>query len=122
MANLEGLAAAGNTFYNYAGQLDCLDTTGSQGGGLDDNGWAVLACNEMAMPFASNPATSMFPPMDWVPVDNTSMCMATYGLEPQYEWALKYYGGLVPKRDFYKTSNIVFSNGWLDPWHAGGLY
>jgi len=76
----------------------------------------------MAMPFASDPATSMFPPADWVPVDNSAMCNATYGLEPQYGWALTNYGGMVPKRDFYKASNIIFSNGVLDPWHAGGIY
>jgi len=35
---------------------------------------------------------------------------------------LNYFGGMVPKRDFYKTSNIIFSNGVLDPWHAGGIY
>lgn len=76
----------------------------------------------MAMPFASDPATSMFPPADWVPVDNSIQCNKTYGLEPQYGWALTNYGGMVPKRDFYKTSNIIFSNGVLDPWHAGGIY
>jgi len=42
------LEAAGATFYNYAGQLKCLDVSVSQGGGLDDNGWGVQACNEMA--------------------------------------------------------------------------
>ena len=63
--NLYALAAAGTTFYNYAGQLDCLDVSVSQGGGLDDNGWSVQACNEMAMPFASNSTTSMFPTAAW---------------------------------------------------------
>ena len=32
-----------------------------------------------------------------------------------------YYGGLNPKKDFAKASNIIFSNGELDPWHAGGV-
>ena len=75
----------------------------------------------MVMPFASDPATSMFPPSDWVPVDNSLACNATYGLMPQYGWALTNYGGMVPRRDFYKASNIIFSNGVLDPWHAGGI-
>lgn len=40
---------------------------------------------------------------------------------PQYSWALDYFGGKNPTKDFMKTSNIIFSNGELDPWHAGGV-
>lgn len=119
--NLYAIAAAGSTFYNYAGQLDCLDVSVQQGGGLDDNGWGVLACNEMVMPFASDPSTSMFPPAEWSEKENTLQCEAMYGLTPQYNWALDYFGGRVPKRDFMKASNIIFSNGELDPWQAGGV-
>jgi hypothetical protein len=69
-------------FYNYADQLSCLDVSVQQGGGLDDNGWAVLACNEMVMPFASNPDTSMFPKANWSDVEDTTYCEAAYGLRP----------------------------------------
>jgi len=93
----------------------------SQGGGLDDNGWSVMACNEMVMPFASDATTSMFPTGAWDEKATTAQCFATYGEEPQYNWALDYFGGRVPERDFMKASNIIFSNGELDPWQAGGI-
>ena len=92
-----------------------------QGGGLDDNGWGVQACNEMAMPFASDAKTSMFPTAAWNEEENDAYCDATYGEKPQYNWALDYFGGRQPKLDFMKVSNIIFSNGELDPWHAGGV-
>lgn len=71
---LYAIAAAGSVFYNYAGQLNCLDTSTDQGGGLDGNGWAVQACNEMVMPFASNETTSMFPPGTWNTTINSAYC------------------------------------------------
>ena len=119
--SLYAIQAAGKTFYNYAGQLPCLDVSVSQGGGLDDDGWSVLYCNEMVMPFASDSTTSMFPTASWDETSNSAYCLAAYGENPQYNWALDYFGGRVPKRDFAKASNIIFSNGSLDPWHAGGV-
>ena len=95
--------------------------TTQQGGGLDDNGWSVLYCNEMTMPFASNPATSMFPESTWDTTQVASDCQANYSLTPQLEWALNYYGGWNVPLDFMKASNIIFSNGTLDPWQAGGI-
>jgi len=118
---LHGISAAGTVYYNYAGQLDCLDVSVDQGGGLDASGWNIQACNEMVMPFASNSSTSMFPPSEWDEDANTAFCQAEYDETPQYNWALDYFGGRVPKRDFAKASNIIFSNGSLDPWHAGGV-
>ena len=75
----------------------------------------------MCMPFASNPDTSMFPPASWNERANSSYCYAAYGERPQYSWALDYFGGYNPKKDFLKVSNIIFSNGELDPWQAGGV-
>ena len=118
---LYGIEAAGSVFYNYEQQLDCLDVSVDQGGGLDGNGWGVQACNEMVMPFASDAETSMFPTAAWNKTENTAQCVAAYGESPQYNFALDYFGGRVPERDFLKASNIIFSNGSLDPWHAGGV-
>jgi len=63
----------------------------------------------------------MFPPATWDEKENSAYCDKTYGELPQYDWVFDYFGGLVPKRDFAKASNIVFSNGELDPWQAGGV-
>lgn len=68
------------------------------------------------MPFASHPKTSMFPPSEWNEESYTAYCQETFGQTPQYDWALEYFGGINAKKDFMKTSNIVFSNGELDPW------
>ena len=70
----------------------------------------------MVMPFASKPTPSMFPPYPWDEKANTQSCQQTYNQTPQYNWALDYFGGINPKKDFMKASNIVFSNGELDPW------
>ena len=123
LADMWATSAAAMVFLNYDNQLECLDVSPSQDpqSGLDGNGWAVQYCNEMAMPFASRESTSMFPPSEWNEPENTARCKAMYGEKPQYSWALDYFGGHIPEKDFMKASNIIFSNGELDPWHAGGV-
>jgi lysosomal Pro-X carboxypeptidase len=49
------------------------------------------------------------------------MCQELYGLTPRYQWALDYFGGYDIEKDFLGMTNIVWSNGELDPWTAGGL-
>lgn len=122
--SLYAIQAAGKVFYNYEDQLECLDVKTQQGGGLDDNGWSVLYCNEMTMPFASDqnaPNYSMFPAATWDPTQTAADCKTNYDLTPQLYWALDYYGGWDVSKDFAKASNIIFSNGTLDPWQAGGI-
>ena len=43
------------------------------------------------------------------------------GENPQFYWALDNFGGRNVKKDFMHYSNIIFSNGDLDPWRAGGV-
>jgi hypothetical protein len=42
---------------------------------LDGNGWDVLYCNEMVMPFAQSGVSDMFlPPEQWDESANTASC------------------------------------------------
>ena len=49
------------------------------------------------------------------------MCKDLYGVQSRYDWALNEFGGWDVKKDLASYSNILFSNGLLDPWHAGGV-
>ena len=42
-------------------------------------------------------------------------------MTPKYDWALDFFGGRNPEKDFQFASNLIFANGDLDPWHAGGV-
>lgn len=120
-AYLYGIAAAGNTYFNYDGSEQCLDLNANQDGGISQDGWNILYCNEIPQPFGSNFDTSMFPAYDWNSTENTEWCNSAFGLNPQYNWVFDYYGGKNTTRDFAKLSNIVFTNGAIDPWHSGGV-
>lgn len=63
----------------------------------------------------------MFIPYTFNYQENTASCQEQYGLTPDYKWALREFGGFNITRDLKHYSNIVFSNGELDPWRAGGL-
>lgn len=42
-------------------------------------------------------------------------------MTPPYDWALDFFGGRNPRRDFLYHTNIVWVNGEFDPWHGGGV-
>jgi Serine carboxypeptidase S28. len=121
MAVIYAMAGAGGIYYNYTGQIDCLDPTAGQDGDIDANGWNVLYCNEIVQPFASNATSSMYPAAEWNETAETEWCYDTYGERPQFNWVFDSYGGSNPPVDFMSHSNIIFSNGELDPWRSGGV-
>ena len=101
--------------------MTCLNLTAENSGGLDTNGWAVQSCNDMPMPQGDDPSTGCFTWVNWDEDAFKQNCKAKYGLTPRMDWALDYFGGRRPRLDWKGTSNIIWSNGDLDPWHAGGL-
>ena len=74
----------------------------------------------MVMPIAQSGKTDMFLPSPWDPDQYAAMC-AGMGLKPQFNFILDSFGGRNSNLDFMHTSNIIFSNGNLDPWRAGGV-
>lgn len=122
---LTAVKAASDIYFNYTGQTNCTNYNDTDAtGNLDGAGWNVLACNQLAMPTAMG-AKSMFleEPFDYDAY--TKGCQETYGLTPDYTWALREFGGANPTynytKDYLSYSNIIFSNGELDPWRAGGV-
>ena len=63
----------------------------------------------------------MYLPRLWNATQFELDCIKTYGLKPQWDYALDYFGGRNPKKDFKDYTYIFFSNGNLDPWSSGGI-
>ena len=45
-------------------------------------------------------------------------CKKTFDIVPRPDWVLQEYGA---ENISTSATNIIFSNGLLDPWHAGGF-
>ena len=77
----------------------------------------VQSCTEQYMPMSRNGKDDMF----WdQPFDSEAMkqwCWDTWRVVPRPLWPEINWGG----RRIESASNIVFSNGKLDPWSGGGI-
>jgi hypothetical protein len=112
-------AEATAVYSNYTGSLECSNiANGDDAGGLDAGGWEYQQCTQMPMPNNTRD-TSMFVQSAWTNDDWTSYCQTKYNSTPSWDWAFENFGGYNFTQDFAGYSNIMFSNGDLDPW--GGL-
>lgn len=115
------LAESTNVYFNATGQYPCTNLSDWEGtGDLDGYGWNILACNQMAMPIGYG-SDSMFLEQSFDYDAYTTWCQNSFGLTPDYDWALRYFGGFDIDKDFLAATNAIYSNGELDPWRAGGL-
>jgi Serine carboxypeptidase S28 len=59
----------------------------------------------------------MFPYLPWTEDIRKAYCSKHYNVQPRdSELRIEYWGGRLQT-----TSNIIYSNGLLDPWHDGGI-
>ncbi|KAK2846694.1 hypothetical protein Q5P01_009693 [Channa striata] len=114
---LHGVSQAAKVYYNYTGSTSCLNISQTATGSLGFLGWFYQACTEMVMPMCTNGFTDMFEPEEWNFQAFSDECNAMFGVRPRADWADTVYGG----KDISAHSNIIFSNGELDPWSSGGV-
>jgi pimeloyl-ACP methyl ester carboxylesterase len=114
---LNRLFNAMTVYYNYTGSAKCFDVFQYSTGALDDAAWDYQACTEMVFPISSNNVDDMFPVAKYDINALTKYCTAKWGVVPRPLWVPTWYGGI----NITASSNIIFSNGELDPWRGGGV-
>ncbi|KAF5749695.1 lysosomal Pro-X carboxypeptidase [Tripterygium wilfordii] len=116
---LERIFEGVSIYYNYTGEANCFQ--------LDDDphgvdGWNWQACTEMIMPMSSSRDKSMFRSYDYNYSFTKEWCWENFRVIPRERWITTEFGG----HDIKTTlklfgSNIIFSNGLLDPWSGGSV-
>lgn len=114
---LQNIFQALNVYYNYSGQTKCLNISQTTTSSLGSTGWSFQACTEMVMPFCTNGIDDMFEPYLWDLETYSNDCFNQWGVKPRPHWMTTMYGG----KNISSHSNIIFSNGDLDPWSGGGV-
>ncbi|TYZ63936.1 hypothetical protein PybrP1_002902 [[Pythium] brassicae (nom. inval.)] len=114
---LAALRDAGNVFNNATQDVQCLKLPSEQ----DFDGiWDYQWCTQMLPQetyFSSNGDTDMFWPRTVTMDQVRTHCRDTWATTPDPDWIRVSYGDA----SLRAASNIVFSNGRLDPWSSGGV-
>lgn len=114
---LHGISQAVKVYYNYTGSAKCLNISQTATGNLGIMGWFYQSCTEMVMPMCTDGIQDMFEPQPWNFQAFSDECYDLFAVRPREHWAGTVYGG----KNIASHSNIIFSNGGLDPWMSGGV-
>ncbi|EDW04971.1 lysosomal Pro-X carboxypeptidase [Drosophila grimshawi] len=116
---VSSMASALAVYTNYSGSDPCVDYKNSNASSatVDSSGWEIQSCNQMVMPFCANSSNTMYRTSTWDLKKVSDKCYKKFQLTPKPFDIVLRYGG----RDLVAASNIIFSNGLLDPWSGGGV-
>uniref|UniRef100_A0A0A9WII6 Lysosomal Pro-X carboxypeptidase n=1 Tax=Lygus hesperus TaxID=30085 RepID=A0A0A9WII6_LYGHE len=113
---LESIFQGVSVFFNYTGTSKCLQLDDADPQDLGDQGWGYQSCTEMVMPICDRGDT-MFEKSEWDMQTISDSCYAQYKVRPVVDYVRNLYGA----KELAYVSNIIFSNGYLDPWSSGGV-
>ncbi|CAG9759251.1 unnamed protein product [Ceutorhynchus assimilis] len=114
---VEAIAKGLQIYTNYTGTTKCNDILQTAGPNLGENGWNFQSCTDMIMPMCSTD-TDMFENSAWDFQQFSDDCYKQFSVRPRNEEVpILEFGGT----EIETASNIVFSNGLLDPWSSGGV-
>jgi lysosomal Pro-X carboxypeptidase len=114
-------------FYGYNG-ADCIDGEGQ--GGIPGGGpgpaswgpWGYQSCTETLHQFSSSVTTGHgFRDFDFSLGSASQTCQQLYQVQPNPRWAEQRWGGFHIGDGHTGVTNLIWSNGGLDPWHGGGF-
>ena len=115
---LPSMAAAIGIFYNFTNQLRCYDFSLVQLSQETEDFWDYQFCTEHFMPVSGRDGIhDMFWYQPFNATDAMQECKVKWGLEPIALKPIIEWGG----KDIHMHSNIIFSNGLMDPWSSGGV-
>jgi lysosomal Pro-X carboxypeptidase len=116
---VQALMAAVSVYYNYTGEAGpCSNLSKYSTGALGMLSWDYQACTEMAFPISSNGTSDMFLPSYFDEAAYAAGCKKQFGVQTRPRWMPLQFGAAQLSSGI---SNIVFSNGVLDPWRGGGV-
>lgn len=95
---------------------ECLDI-GNDGG--EQFIWSFQACTQMIFPIGKNGIDDMFNPQEYNEEEFKRECQKTWGGKFDPDWPFKFYGGSNYAHELKQYSNLMFTNGTMDPWNAG---
>lgn len=114
---VESLGKALSIYTNYTKDTKCLNISESTDPSIGVNGWDFQACTEMIMPMCST-KYEMFEVDHWNFTKYSKDCYNKWKVRiTQSNLPILEYGG----KNLHGASNIVFTNGLLDPWSGGGV-
>ncbi len=99
----------------HSGTVPCLNITVDIPDWGGCCGWDYLACTILYQPQAQR--GMWWPATTWNLTADMEACQQQFGVQLRPHWAIAEFGGL----DFHASSNIIFSQGLLDPWHTSGV-